>query len=226
MRYLLKSGADLTYRYEEDGTTPLHQAALVGDIDILQVLLQAGASVDDEDRAGATALHYAAKRQIVAALIIAGADVDHEDHAGRTPGRRARERSDMLVVDELLYNHADPSKINLTIGGGDDAGPATQSGQNIRPTALEQQSELEQAHTPTAATSITPSMTDGSSKMNLRNASQERKLFIGIVGTIYARMVVQFTDRSLARRWRMARRRWLTPQQIPKYHSGGKSSNH
>lgn len=226
MKYLLKSGADLTYRYEEDGTTPLHQAALLGDIDILQALLQAGASVDDEDRAGATALHYAAKRQVVAALITAGADVDHEDHAGRTPGRRARERSDELVVHELLYNHADPSKINLTIGDGDAGGPATQSGQNIQPAALEQQSELEQAHAATATTLTTPSMTNDPSKTNLRNASQERKLFIGIVSTIYARMVVKVTHRSLARRWRMARRRWLTPWQIPKCRSGGKSNNH
>ena len=126
MRYLLKSGADLTYRYEEDGTTPLHQAALVGDVDIVKVLLQAGASVDDEDREGATALHYATERQVVAALITASADVDHEDHACRTPGRRARERSDMLVVDELPHNHADPSKTYLTIEDGDDSRPTMQ----------------------------------------------------------------------------------------------------
>lgn len=208
---MLKSRADFTYRCEEDGTTPLHQAALVGDRDILQVLLQAGASVDDEDREGATALHYAAERQVVATLITAGADVYHEDHVGRTPGRRARERSYMLVVHELLYNHADSSKMNFTVGDGDDGGPATQSGQNIQQAALKQQSELEQAHTPIAANSLASSMTVDPSKTNPRNASQERKLFIGIVSTIHVRMVVTVKDRSVARRWRMARRRWLTP---------------
>ena len=207
MRYLLKSGADFTYRCKEDGTTPLHQAALVGDIDILQVLLQAGASVDDEDREGATALHYAAKRQIVAALITAGADVDHEDHASRTPGRRARERSDMDAVQELLCNHADSSKINLTIGDGDSSGPMMQSSRHIEQAALEQQSELEQAHTATAATSTTPSATDNPSKTNLSNANPEPRLLIGIVSTIHPHMVRKVTDRSLARRSRMARRR-------------------
>lgn len=77
-------------------------------------MLEAGAGVDDEDREGATALHYAARSEVVVALIMAGADVDHEDHAGRTPGRRARERSDMAVVQVLLNNHADPSKIKIT----------------------------------------------------------------------------------------------------------------
>lgn len=206
MRYLLKFGADFTYRCEGDGTTPLHQAALLGDIDILQVLLQAGASVDDEDREGATALHYAGKRQIVAALITAGADVDHEDHAGMTPGRRARERSDMDAVQELLCNHADSSKINLTIGDGDSSGPMMQSSWNIEQAALEQQSELEQAHTATAATS-TPSAADSPSKIKLGNASPERRLLIGIVSTIHPHMVEKVTDRSLARRSRMARRR-------------------
>lgn len=211
VKYLLKSGADFTYRCEEDGTTPLHQAALVGDIDILQVLLQAGASVDDEDREGATALHYAAKRRIVAALIVAGADVDHEDHAGKTPGRRAHERSDRIVVCELLYNHADPSKIYFTIGDGDDGGLVMQDSQNIEQAALERQNELEQSHTRTAATLITPSTTEDPSETNLGNASPERRLLIGIVSTIHSHVVGKVTNRSLARRSRRARRRQLTP---------------
>ena len=52
MRYLLKSGADVRYRCEEDGTTPLHQAALLSDTTILEDLLAAGANVDDEGGIG------------------------------------------------------------------------------------------------------------------------------------------------------------------------------
>lgn len=211
MKYLLKSGADFTWRCEEDGTTSLHQAALMRDTEILEALLEAGASVDDEDSEGATALHYAAKSCVVAALIAAGADVDHEDRAGRTPGRRARERSDMVVVQVLLSNHADPSKIHLMIGDGEVGRTVMQSSQNIEEAALEQQNEVEQAQTPTAATLITPSTTDSPSKRTVSKTDSERKLFIGIVSTIHPYMVVKATDKPLTRRSRTARRRWLTP---------------
>lgn len=170
MRYLLKSGADFTYRCEEYGTTPLHQATLIGDTDILEALLEAGASVDDEDGEGATALHYAAKSGVVAALIAAGADVDHEDRVGRTPGRRARERSDMVVVQALLSNHADPSKIHLMIGDGDKS-------------TLKQHDEPGQAPFRTTVDFITASTADDLSNLDIRTAGLERKLVIGIVST-------------------------------------------
>ena len=207
VNYLLKSGADVTYRCDQDGTTPLHQAALLGDPAVLEALLAAGASVDDEDEEGATALHYATNRWAVDTLIRAGADVGHEDRAGRTPGRRARERSNTAVlrVDERYYAY--PSKRRLTIGNGDDDGLVMQGNQTIEQAALVQQSEFEQAHTPKAATSITPSTTHEPPKTNLRNASPKPKILIGIVSTIHPHMVGKVTDRPLARRSRMARRR-------------------
>lgn len=204
MRYLLKSGANLTFRCEEHGTTPLHQAALVGDTDVLEALLAAGASVDDEDREGATALHYAAQSMVVVILVMAGADVDHEDRAGRTPGRRACERSNMDVVKVLLDAHADPSKIHFTIEDGDDNGPTTQGRQNIEQARLRQHSEPKLAHVQTAAHSITPSTTDGPSNTNLNNAGPERKLVIGIVSTKRPHMAVTVADRLHASRSRLA----------------------
>ena len=211
MRYLLKSGADVTYRFDQDGTTPLHQAALLEDPAILEAVLAAGASVDDEDAEGATALHYVTNVRVADTLIRAGADVDHEDRAGRTPGCRAREGCDMVVVRVLLDHHADPSKINLTVGNRYDGGPVMHDSHNTEQEALEQQNELEQAHTRTAATLISPSTTEDPSKTNLSNASPEPKLLIGIVSTMNPYMVGTVTDRSLARRSRMARKRQLTP---------------
>ena len=204
---MLKSGADVTYRCEQDGTTPLHQAALLEDPAILEALLTAGASVDGEDAEGATALHYVTNLRVADTLIRSGADVDHEDRAGRTPGCRARERSDMVVVQVLLIHHADPSKINFTIGNRYDGGLVTHDSHNIEQEALEQQNELEQAHTRTAATLISPSTAEDPSKTNLSNANPEPRLLIGIVSTIHPHMVRKVTDRSLARRSRMARRR-------------------
>lgn len=204
MRYLLKSGADLTYRCEEDGTTPLHQAALLGDTDVLEALLAAGASVDDEDREGATALHYAAQSMVVVILVMAGADVDHEDHAGRTPGCRARERSNMGVMKVLLDRHADPSKIHFTIGDGDDNGLTTQGSPDIGQARLRQHSESKLALAQTAAHLITPSTSDDLSNTNHNNAGPERKLVIGIVSTKRPHMAVTVADRLHASRSRLA----------------------
>lgn len=117
----------------------------------------------------------------------------------------------MVVVQVLLGNHADPSKIHLVIGDGEVGRTVIQSSQTIKEAALEQQNEVEQAQTSTAATLITPSTTDGPSKRTVSKTDSERKLFIGIVIMIHTRMVVKVTDISSARRSRMARRRLLTP---------------
>lgn len=77
----------------------------------MEALLEADASVDDEDFEGKTALHFATGADIVVALIMAGADVDHEDHQGKTPGRLALDRNDAAVVEALVNGRADPSKI-------------------------------------------------------------------------------------------------------------------
>jgi hypothetical protein len=107
--------ADIEYRCDERATTSLHQAALNGHTDVLMALLEAGASVDDEDSQGATALHFASGDEIAMALITAGADVDHEDRAGKTPGRRALERQATAVVEAIISGHADRSKIYYTV---------------------------------------------------------------------------------------------------------------
>lgn len=145
-------------------------------------MLEAGASVDDEDNEGATALYYASRSDVVVTLIMAGADVDHEDHAGRTPGHRARERSDTIVVQVLLNNHADPSKIHLMIGDGEEA-------------RLKQHSELEQASSRTTADLITVPKNDGLPNSKFSNNGSERKLVIGIVSTKCPCMVLKATDR-------------------------------
>ena len=159
----------------------MHQAALAGDADILEALLQADANFDDEDKEGATALHYAVKSSVAVALIRAGADVDHEDRAGRTPG----------VVKVLLDNNDDPGKIHLMIGDGDEAG-------------LEQDSELGQASFRTTADLITVPKNDGLSEPNLSNTEPGKTLVIGIVSTRCQCIVIKATDRLHASRSRVA----------------------
>ncbi|GAB7334215.1 hypothetical protein MBLNU13_g06268t2 [Cladosporium sp. NU13] len=100
VRRLLKLGADLSYRCNEYGTTALHQAVGNSHRDVVEALLEADASVDDEDHEGKTALHFATSADVVEALIMAGADVDHENREGMTPGRLALDRQNIDSEDE------------------------------------------------------------------------------------------------------------------------------
>jgi hypothetical protein len=79
--------------------------------DVVVVLLEADASVDDEDNNGKTPLHYTESADIVESLIAAGADVDHEDGEGKTPGRIALINQNEAVVKALISGRADRSKI-------------------------------------------------------------------------------------------------------------------
>lgn len=111
MQFLLKLGADASYRCNEHGTTALHQAVGNSHKDVVQALLEADASVDDEDYGAKTALHFATSADVVDALIMAGADVDHENRESKTPGRLALDRPNMDVVEALISGGADLSKI-------------------------------------------------------------------------------------------------------------------
>ena len=111
MKRLLKLGADVDYRCDENGTTALHQTAKNAHKDVVEALLEAGASVDDADDRGAIALHFATSTDVVETLIMAGADVDHEDSEGKTPGRLALECQNMTVVEALIRGRADVGKI-------------------------------------------------------------------------------------------------------------------
>ena len=111
VRRLLKLGADVSYRCNEYGTTALHQAVGNSHNDVVEALLEADASVDDEDHEGKTALHFATTADIVEVLIMAGADVDHENREGKTPGRLALDRQIIDVVEALIGGRADPTKI-------------------------------------------------------------------------------------------------------------------
>jgi ankyrin repeat domain-containing protein 50 len=77
LRRLVDSpGADLTLRLQ-NGSQPLHSAAARGDVERVQILVDAGADVDAQNHTGRTPLHWAAEAEnceIVAKLLYLGAD--------------------------------------------------------------------------------------------------------------------------------------------------------
>lgn len=70
------------------GWTPLEAASNLGNLSCVELLLNAGANTDHQDRYGRTSLQLASKMNessVVSALLSAGADVDLADFDGWTP---------------------------------------------------------------------------------------------------------------------------------------------
>jgi len=87
------------------GKTPLHHAAISGNVIATIELIKAGANVDAQDRFEKTPLHYAAclgKISVVEMLIRQGANVYAQDKYRRTPLHYARTSGHLETVRELL----------------------------------------------------------------------------------------------------------------------------
>ncbi|MCY3680329.1 MAG: ankyrin repeat domain-containing protein [Gemmatimonadetes bacterium] len=70
------------------GSTSLHLAAMLNDVETIKLLLKFGADVEAQNREGWTALHVASQKdayEAAAVLLNQGAETDVTDAAGRTP---------------------------------------------------------------------------------------------------------------------------------------------
>jgi ankyrin repeat protein len=91
VRPLLAKDPALIAARDKDGSTPLHCAAWNGHAAVAEILLDAGADVNDHnqnDHWGTTPLHAAAhgdRKEVAALLIARGADVHAKNPHGRTP---------------------------------------------------------------------------------------------------------------------------------------------
>ncbi len=104
-----RSNPDLPDR---GGRTPLSNAIIGENPEIVKLLLRAGVNVGTTDKQGFTPLHHAAQRHsvaIVCLLLTAGAAVDSKDFFGNTPLFRAvfESRGRGEVVKSLLDVGAD-----------------------------------------------------------------------------------------------------------------------
>jgi ankyrin repeat protein len=91
LRALLVHDGGLARITEADGTTPLHCAAWKGHVEIVEILLDAGAEIDalnQDAHYGGTPLHAAAhgnQKAVVEVLLKRGADFKVVSCNGRTP---------------------------------------------------------------------------------------------------------------------------------------------
>ncbi|KAL2257903.1 hypothetical protein VTK26DRAFT_8997 [Humicola hyalothermophila] len=94
-------------------TSPLHMAALKGQLKILQILLDRGADANALDGTGRAALHCAIEgshTDAVRLLVDRGADVAQPDARGLSPLRLAVERGLEEAVLLLIERGADPNR--------------------------------------------------------------------------------------------------------------------
>lgn len=97
------------------GRTPLHYAASANRVEVIRMLVEAGARLDAQDETGMTPLHAAAfwgRRDAAGALLEAGADLHARDHFGDTPLHAAAIRNRPGLVEYLIQQGADPGLEN------------------------------------------------------------------------------------------------------------------
>jgi Ankyrin repeats (3 copies)/Ankyrin repeat len=105
---------------------PLHLAALFGHVQVCELLLAAGAHVNQQDREGKAPLHWAAARghlRVCNALLAAGADVSVQNTLGNTPLHEAASCCPLPACELRLCDAASRERLpvcKLLLGTGAD----------------------------------------------------------------------------------------------------------
>lgn len=101
VKKLIKHGVDVNQKRELDGVTPLILATQMGNYQMVNTLINAGARIEEYDRNKSTALIVAAKennKNIVKRLLSIGANVNAKDGGGLTALKHAEDRGHGDVV--------------------------------------------------------------------------------------------------------------------------------
>lgn len=116
LRSLLIGGSN-TGVSDYDGRSLLMIAASLDDIDIMELLFSYNVQIEQKDRNGATALHWAIRSGAIdatALLLGKGADPNTQTDQGLTPTMLAVRENDRYLVEKLLRRNPDLSIADYT----------------------------------------------------------------------------------------------------------------
>lgn len=101
---LEKEGADINIKSHPCGLTALMIGARAGHIEVVEILIDAGADIDLQNQRGRTALMFASSRghlDILKLLVSKGADINLKDQQGNTALIHAQHRRFKEIIDFL-----------------------------------------------------------------------------------------------------------------------------
>ncbi|XP_052794595.1 uncharacterized protein LOC128227786 [Mya arenaria] len=111
---------NIDFSLDNRGDNPIHLAARRGKLEIIKKMVQAGASVNQQNKAGGnTAMHYAAKYgylDVVRYLQSTGADLNPYNSEGETPLHKAVQGQSMEVIETLVELGMDKNIANKVNG--------------------------------------------------------------------------------------------------------------
>ncbi len=83
LKEVVNEGADVNM-CENTGSTALIEAVKLGNLAMVEFLMENGASLDIEDEKGETAIYYSESKDIIEKLVNGGSDVNHKNIYGKT----------------------------------------------------------------------------------------------------------------------------------------------
>jgi serine/threonine-protein phosphatase 6 regulatory ankyrin repeat subunit B len=113
VNYLVDKGANINYAEIESGRQPIHHAAIAGNLEILQLLLDKGVNPSSQDKYGSTAIDYAIElgnQEVVDFLITQGIEVNSQDKNGKKAASRALKA---IRQTKITPPPSDPVAMNL-----------------------------------------------------------------------------------------------------------------
>ncbi len=100
-----------------NGQSPLHLAAIMGHVEVAELLIASGADLEGTDKHGNTPLHYTAHRgskETAKLLITKGADLNVKRDDGNTPLDNATQYKHTEIID-LLRKHGGKTSAELAL---------------------------------------------------------------------------------------------------------------
>ncbi|XP_063286563.1 caskin-1 isoform X2 [Pelobates fuscus] len=115
---LLGSAKRVNVNFQDtDGFSALHHAALIGNTELITLLLEAQAAVDIKDNKGMRPLHYAAwqgKKEPMKLLLKAGSAVNIQSDEGQIPLHQAAQHGHYDVSEMLLQHQSNPCIMDIS----------------------------------------------------------------------------------------------------------------